>query len=256
MAIKFDVEDDLTYRVDISVIAFGKEAINGVNNLLDNKINYFKYEFVNEVNDYNENVVVSFLEKTDLLIVLCTDNSYEDNVYHIAELAKHNKILSINIISSIKNYMDNYDTNLYLRKNKSYNDNIWMVFKCICDLCIYRDFIGLDLWDIRPIIKNGKLAIINTGISSGERRYYNAMCNAMENMPKNKCKLLVNILCSRSECSILGISESIDCLLNNINTDVVDECYGCIDNNEYLNKDIQIIILATGLDVSDHHIYE
>ena len=113
MAIKFDVEDDLTYPVDISVIAFGKEAINGVNNLLDNKINYFKYEFVNEANDYNENAIVSLLKKTDLLIVLCTDNSYEDNVYHIAELAKHNKILSINIISSIKNYMDNYDTNLY-----------------------------------------------------------------------------------------------------------------------------------------------
>ena len=109
MAIKFDVEDDLTYRVDISVIAFGKEAINGVNNLLDNKINYFKYEFVNEANDYNENAIVSLLKKTDLLIVLCTDNSYEDNVYHIAELAKHNKILSINIISSIKNYMDNYE---------------------------------------------------------------------------------------------------------------------------------------------------
>ena len=45
MAIKFDVEDDLTYRVDISVIAFGKEAINGVNNLLDNKINYFNFSF-------------------------------------------------------------------------------------------------------------------------------------------------------------------------------------------------------------------
>ena len=113
----------------------------------------------------------------------------------------------------------------------------------------------MDLWDIQTIIKNGKLAIINTGISSGERRYYNAMCNAMENMPKNKCKLLINILCSRSECSLLGISESIDCL-NNIIADDIDECYGCIDNNEYLNKDIQIIILATGLDVSDYHIYE
>ena len=41
MAIKFDVEDDLTYRVDISVIAFGKEAINGVNNLLDTPVYRF-----------------------------------------------------------------------------------------------------------------------------------------------------------------------------------------------------------------------
>lgn len=127
--------------------------------------------------------------------------------------------------------------------------------KAIAEIITVPGYINTDFADVNTIMKNGKVAIMNTGFAAGENRITNAIEDALNspllntNEVKGAKKILLSLYCSReNEIKMEEISQIHD-FMSKVGEDVT-VIWGASFDDE-LKDEIKITLIATGFDVKD-----
>jgi cell division protein FtsZ len=128
--------------------------------------------------------------------------------------------------------------------------------KGIAEIITIHGHINLDFADVNAIMRNGGVAIMNSGYASGENRLRKAIDNAIASpLLKNNNivgakKILMNFYCRQDETSIkmdeiTQINEFMEMV-----GDQAEVIWGISFDND-LEEEVKITLIATGFDVSD-----
>ncbi|MCL2596612.1 MAG: cell division protein FtsZ [Paludibacter sp.] len=125
--------------------------------------------------------------------------------------------------------------------------------KSIAEIITVPGYIGLDFADVKRILENGQVAVMNTGEAQGEQRIEDAINKALDSALINcdittSKKILLNFYCSEDENQIsVGEFEQIDRFVEKMmaTTDVV---WGVTFDNT-LGKNVKVTLIATGFDI-------
>jgi cell division protein FtsZ len=135
------------------------------------------------------------------------------------------------------------------------DDTLTKAAKAIAEIITDTGYINIDFADVNTIMRNGKVAIMNTGFASGENRITKAIEDAL-NSPllntaniKGAKKILLSLYCSNDNQIRMDEITQIHDFMSQVGNDVT-VIWGASFNDE-LGDDVKITIIATGFDVKD-----
>jgi len=126
--------------------------------------------------------------------------------------------------------------------------------KGIAEIITVPGYINIDFADVHSTMKDGKVAVMNTGFASGENRITKAIEDALNspllNMSdvKGARKILLNLYCSNQHEFKMEEFEEIHQFMSKIGD--ADVIWG-VTFDDALEEKIKITLIATGFDVSD-----
>ncbi|MDR0371112.1 MAG: cell division protein FtsZ [Prevotellaceae bacterium] len=127
--------------------------------------------------------------------------------------------------------------------------------KAIAEIITIPGYINTDFADVYSIMKDGNVAIMNTGCASGEHRISKAIENALNspllntNDVSGASKILLSLYCSTSNQIRMDEVEEIHHFMGKVGTDV-QVIWGATFDDE-LGDDVKITLIATGFEVGD-----
>lgn len=125
----------------------------------------------------------------------------------------------------------------------------------IAEIITVTGYINVDFADVNTIMKDGKVAIMNTGYAEGERRITKAIENALNSPLLNTNdvggagKVLLSLYCSREHQIKMEEVHEINEFMNKVGADVQVIWGASFDDD--LKEQVKITIIATGYSVSD-----
>ena len=126
--------------------------------------------------------------------------------------------------------------------------------KGIAEIITVPGYINIDFADVYSTMKDGKVAVMNTGFASGESRITKAIEDALNspllNMSdvKGARRILLNLYCSNQHEFRMEEFEEIHQFMSKIGD--ADVIWG-VTFDDTLGENIKITLIATGFDVSD-----
>lgn len=127
--------------------------------------------------------------------------------------------------------------------------------KAIAEIITIPGYINTDFADVNTIMRDGKVAIMNTGFASGENRITKAIEDAL-NSPllntsdvKGAKKVLLSLYCSQENIIKMDEITQIHDFMANVGDDVTVIWGASYD--ESLGDEVKITLIATGFDVKD-----
>ncbi len=124
--------------------------------------------------------------------------------------------------------------------------------KGIAEIITVAGYINVDFEDVKTVMKNSGVAIMGTGVASGENRAYQAVEEALSSPLLNNndiegaCNLLLYIASGRDEITMDEVTEITDYIQNK--TKNTAEVIWGNGFDESLNDQISVTIIATGFD--------
>jgi len=130
--------------------------------------------------------------------------------------------------------------------------------KSIAEIITRRGIINLDFRDVRKILKNGGVAVMSSGVASGENRVGRAIENALmspllyNNDIYHAKKILFNIYQSTDEQYQLILDEmnEIRHFMDKFEESDIEVIWG-LANDPSLGENVKITVLATGFGMDD-----
>ncbi|GHV45840.1 hypothetical protein FACS1894180_8610 [Bacteroidia bacterium] len=126
--------------------------------------------------------------------------------------------------------------------------------KSIAEIITITGYISLDFADVKRILKNGNVAVMNTGIAEGEHRITNAIKNALkspllDNDISSAKKILLNFYCSESDEYQINMEETeqIHRFIKQMSENI-DVIWGITFDNS-LGNSVKVTLIATGFDI-------
>lgn len=128
--------------------------------------------------------------------------------------------------------------------------------KGIAEIITIHGHINVDFADVNTIMKDGGVAIMNTGYASGENRLRKAIDNALSspllrnNDIHGAKKILLNFYCRQDETAIkMDEIIQVNQFMETVGDDVEVIWGVCFDND--LEEEVKITLIATGFGVND-----
>ncbi len=127
--------------------------------------------------------------------------------------------------------------------------------KAIAEIITIPGYINTDFADVNTIMRDGKVAIMNTGYASGENRITKAIEDALNspllntNDVKGAKKVLLSLYCSQENIIKMEEITQIHDFMANVGEDVTVIWGASYD--ESLDDKVKITLIATGFDVKD-----
>ena len=169
----------------------------------------------------------------------------------VAALSEHvDAILVINNEKLRKLYPDFELSNAFAKAD----DVLTNAAKGIAEIITVTAYINLDFADVFSTMKDGNVAIMNTGFASGENRITKAIENALNspllntNDVSGASKVLLSLYCSKTSQIKMEEVQQIHDFMNKVGDDVQVIWVATFDDD--LDEDVKITIIATGYDVS------
>ncbi len=126
--------------------------------------------------------------------------------------------------------------------------------KGIAEIITVHGYINVDFADVDTIMRNGGVAIMNSGYGEGEHRITEAIKDALHspllnnsNIRKAK-KILINLYTSKSNVIKMDRIEELTHFMNQMEDENIEVIWGATFNEELGDK-VKITIIATGFDV-------
>lgn len=126
--------------------------------------------------------------------------------------------------------------------------------KSIAEIITIPGYISLDFADVKRILENGQVAVMNTGIAEGEQRIEKAIHNALhspllDNDISTSKKILLNFYCTESDDQIsMEEIEQINKFMEQMSENI-DVIWGITYDNS-LEASVKVTLIATGFDIS------
>ncbi len=127
--------------------------------------------------------------------------------------------------------------------------------RAIAEIITESGYINIDFADVNTIMREGKVAIMNTGYASGESRITKAIEDALTSPLLNTHdvrgarKVLLSLYCSTEHAIKMEEISQIHEFMENVGDDV-DVIWGATFDEE-LGEDVKITLIATGFDVEN-----
>jgi len=170
----------------------------------------------------------------------------------VAALSEHvDAILVINNEKLKQIYPDLELSNAFAKAD----DVLTNAAKAIAEIITVPGYINTDFADVYSIMKDGNVAIMNTGYASGEGRITKAIEDALNspllntNDVSGASKILLSLYCSTTEQIRMEEVEQIHEFMSKVGENV-QVIWGASFDDE-LKDQVKITLIATGFDVSD-----
>ncbi len=170
----------------------------------------------------------------------------------VAALSEHvDAILVINNEKLKEIYPDLELSNAFAKAD----DVLTNAAKGIAEIITVPGYINTDFADVYSIMKDGNVAIMNTGFASGENRISKAIESALNspllntNDVKGAGKVLLSLYCSTTNQIKMEEVQQIHDFMNKVG-DNVQVIWGATFDDS-LGDNVKITLIATGYDVSD-----
>lgn len=170
----------------------------------------------------------------------------------VAELSQYvDAILVINNEKLREIYPDLELSNAFAKAD----DVLTNAAKAIAEIITVPGYINTDFADVYNTLKDGNVAIMNTGYASGENRIEKAIENALNSPLVNTndvagaSKILLSLYCSKSNQIKMEEVEQIHQFMAKVGNNV-NVIWGA-SFDESLGDDVKITLIATGFEVSD-----
>jgi cell division protein FtsZ len=127
--------------------------------------------------------------------------------------------------------------------------------KAIAEIITVHGYINTDFEDVYSIMKDGKVAIMNTGYASGEKRITKAIEDALNSPLLNTSdvsgasKILLSLYCSSTDQIKMDEVDEIHEFMSKMGENVQVIWGATFDDS--LKESVKITLIATGFDVSD-----
>jgi cell division protein FtsZ len=170
----------------------------------------------------------------------------------VAALSEHvDAILVINNEKLKQIYPDLELSNAFAKAD----DVLTNAAKAIAEIITVPGYINTDFADVYSIMKDGNVAIMNTGFASGENRITKAIEDALNSPLLNTSdvsgasKILLSLYCSTTDQIRMEEVEQIHEFMSKVGENV-QVIWGASFDDELEDK-VKITLIATGFDVSD-----
>ena len=170
----------------------------------------------------------------------------------VAALSEHvDAILVINNEKLKQIYPDLELSNAFAKAD----DVLTNAAKAIAEIITVPGYINTDFADVYSILKDGNVAIMNTGYASGENRITKAIADALNspllntNDVSGASKILLSLYCSTTDQIRMEEVEQIHEFMSKVGENV-QVIWGASFDDE-LKESVMITLIATGFDVSD-----
>jgi cell division protein FtsZ len=170
----------------------------------------------------------------------------------VAALSEHvDAILVINNEKLKEIYPDLNLSNAFAKAD----DVLTNAAKAIAEIITVPGYINTDFADVYSIMKDGNVAIMNTGYATGENRITNAIADALNspllntNDVSGASKILLSLYCSTTDQIRMEEVDQIHQFMNKMG-DNVQVIWGA-SFDDTLGANVKITLIATGFDVSD-----
>jgi len=170
----------------------------------------------------------------------------------VAALSEHvDAILVINNEKLKQIYPDLELSNAFAKAD----DVLTNAAKAIAEIITVPGYINTDFADVYSIMKDGNVAIMNTGYASGENRITKAIEDALNSPLLNTSdvsgasKILLSLYCSNTDQIRMEEVEQIHEFMSKVGENV-QVIWGASFDDE-LKENVKITLIATGFDVSD-----
>jgi cell division protein FtsZ len=170
----------------------------------------------------------------------------------VAALSEHvDAILVINNEKLKQIYPDLELSNAFAKAD----DVLTNAAKAIAEIITVPGYINTDFADVYSIMKDGNVAIMNTGYASGENRITKAIEDALNSPLLNTSdvsgasKILLSLYCSNSDQIRMEEVEQIHDFMSKVGENV-QVIWGASFDEE-LKEKVKITLIATGFEVSD-----
>lgn len=127
--------------------------------------------------------------------------------------------------------------------------------KSIAEIITVEGIINLDFRDVSKVLKDGGVAIMSTGIGTGEKRLDSAIAAALyspllnNNDIYNSRKILFNIYQSTTKPLIVEEMDELDSFMNRFRSSEIEVIWGVADDPT-LQDEVKITLLATGFSMN------
>lgn len=127
--------------------------------------------------------------------------------------------------------------------------------KAIAEIITIPGYINIDFADVNTTMKDGKVAIMNTGFASGENRITNAIADALTSPLLNTSdvsgasKVLLSLYCSKENAIRMEEITQIHEFMAKVGSDI-DVIWGAAFDDD-LGDEVKVTLIATGFDVKD-----
>lgn len=135
------------------------------------------------------------------------------------------------------------------------NEILTVAVKSIAELITVHGTINLDFCDVQKVLKDGGVAVMSYGLGKGEHRLTAAINEALhspllnDNDVYHSKKILFNIYQSMEHPIYVQELEELDQFMDEFREKDIEVIWG-IANDESLDEDVKITILATGFGLS------
>ena len=170
----------------------------------------------------------------------------------VASLSEHvDAILVINNEKLKQIYPDLELSNAFAKAD----DVLTNAAKAIAEIITVPGYINTDFADVYSIMKDGNVAIMNTGFASGDNRITKAIEDALNspllntNDVSGASKILLSLYCSTTQQIRMEEVEQIHAFMSKVGENV-QVIWGASFDDELGDK-VKITLIATGFDVSD-----
>jgi cell division protein FtsZ len=170
----------------------------------------------------------------------------------VAALSEHvDAILVINNEKLKQIYPDLELSNAFAKAD----DVLTNAAKAIAEIITVPGYINTDFADVYSIMKDGNVAIMNTGYASGENRITKAIEDALNspllntNDVSGASKILLSLYCSTTDQIRMEEVEQIHEFMSKVGENVQVIWGASFDDD--LKENVKITLIATGFDVSD-----
>lgn len=170
----------------------------------------------------------------------------------VAALSEHvDAILVINNEKLKEIYPDLELSNAFAKAD----DVLTNAAKAIAEIITVGGYINTDFADVYSILKDGNVAIMNTGFASGENRITKAIENALNSPLLNSSdvsgasKILLSLYCSTTNQIRMEEVDQIHEFMSKVGEEVQVIWGATFDDS--LKENVKITLIATGFEVSD-----
>jgi cell division protein FtsZ len=170
----------------------------------------------------------------------------------VAALSEHvDAILVINNEKLKQIYPDLELSNAFAKAD----DVLTNAAKAIAEIITVPGYINTDFADVYSIMKDGNVAIMNTGYASGENRITKAIEDALNspllntNDVSGASKILLSLYCSTTDQIRMDEIDQIHQFMSTVGENVQVIWGATFDDN--LKENVKITLIATGFDVGD-----
>lgn len=127
--------------------------------------------------------------------------------------------------------------------------------KAIAEIITIPGYINIDFADVNTTMKDGKVAIMNTGFASGDNRITNAIDDALTSPLLNTSdvsgasKVLLSLYCSHENAIKMDEITQIHKFMEKVGSDIEVIWGAAFDDS--LGDEVKVTLIATGFDVKD-----